>query len=449
MKRMLAIVAVLAAVATFGFAAGEADAPAEGPTRIRVNMEGYAGGEGTPEEIIATQQARLDGGELNANQAAETEWRIDYITALAEAADERGVQWEGVDWGWAEQLTQRQLNAFLAEQGPDILVGEVQMPGFARQGYLEPFPPALAAKVRAEVVPGAYGPMEVDGEIYGIATFPGVNVLFWNKDLLRQAGLDPDRAPATWDEWLDMVEQITAAGNGEFYGGGTYAGPNFGGSLRVGPFMMMAGGGFIDENGDVDFANEGNFEAFSFMRELAKNSPPGAVAGASEGGWWDALNQGRIAYVVDGPWRLAAGEALGIDIGYSTLPIPTGGSAANVTIGAAFYGVPTYAENKEEAFLFIEALLDESVQDLHVQAGQRPPVLQMYSQDADFADSYIATFHETLYGDVSGLPTFKGESNARIWDVFHQHMAEAIVTDGDIREILARAQELGEQFQGQ
>ena len=450
MKRMLMVAVVLGLVATLGFAGAEAEQDdADGPVRIRVNLEGYAGGEGTPEEIIAAAQNSLDSGDLNANQAAGTQWKIDYISALAEAAEDRGVLWEGVDWGWAEQLTQRQLNAFLAEQGPDLLVGEVQMPGFARQGYLEPFPPALAAKVRAEVVPGAYGPMEVDGEIYGMATFPGVNVLFWNKDLLRQAGLDPDRAPATWDEWLEMVEQITAAGEGEFYGGGTYAGPNFGGSLRVGPFMMMAGGGFIDGNGDVAFDSPGNIQALSFMRELAKNSPPGAVAGASEGGWWDALNQGKIAYVVDGPWRLAAGNDLGMDIGYSTLPIPAGGSAANVTIGAAFYGVPTYAENKDEAFLFLEALIDERVQALHASRQERPPVLQSYSQDADFAASYIATFHETLYGDVSGLPTYKGESNARIWDVFHQAMAEAVVTDGDIGEILARAQELGERYQNE
>lgn len=449
MKRLLVVAALIAMIAGLGFAEGQSEEELEEQVRIRVNMEGYAGGEGTYEEIVAAAQDSLTSGDLNADQERQTQWKIDYMTALNEAAQERGVEWEGVDWGWAEQLTQRQLNAFLAGQGPDILVGEVQMPGFARQGYLEPFPPELAAKVRDEVVPGAYGPMEVDGEIYGIATFPGVNVLFWNKDLLRQAGLDPDRAPETWDEWLDMVETITEAGDGEFYGGGTYAGPNFGGSLRVGPFMMMAGGGFIDENGDVDFDNPGNVRAFEFLRELSKNSPSGAVAGASEGGWWDALNQGKIAYVVDGPWRLAAGEALGMDIGYGTLPIPEGGEPANVTIGAAFYGVPTYAENKEEAFLFIEALLDKDVQDMHVESGQRPPVLKVYSQDEEFMDSYIATFHETLYGDVSGLPTYKGDSNARIWDVFHQHMAEAIVTDGDIEEILARAQELGERYQGE
>ncbi len=449
MKRLLVTAVILALIAGFGFAEGQSEDTTSDEPTIRVNMEGYAGGEGTPEEIIAGLEDQLESGDLSPEVERETEWKIEYIRTLAEVTAEKGVMWEGVDWGWAEQLTQRQLNAFLAGQGPDILVGETQMPGFAFKGYLEPFPPELAAKVRAEVVPGAYGPMRVDGEIYGIATYPGVNVLFWNKDLLREAGLDPDRAPETWSEWLDMVEAISEAGDGEFYGGGTYAGPNFGGSLRVGPFMMMAGGGFVDENGDVDFDNPGNVEALAFVRELAKNSPAGAVAGAGEGGWWDAFNQEKIAYVVDGPWRLAQGDALGMDIGYSILPVPEGGDLANVTIGAAFFGVPEYAANKEAAFKFIEALFDKRVQDLIRDGGQRSPVLQVYREDAEFMDSYMATFYESLYGDVSGLPTYKGDRNARIWDVFHQHMTEAIVTDGDIEEILARAQELGEQYQAE
>ena len=447
MKRLLVVASILALIGAFAFAGGKAETALEDEATIRVNMEGYKGGEGTVDQIVASLEDQLEEGDLSADQRRGTEFTLEYMRTLAEVTAERGVTWAGVDWGWAEQLTQRQLNAFLAGQGPDVLVGETQMPGYAFNGYLEPFPAELEAKVRNEVVPGAYGPMEVDGNIYGLATFPGVSILFWNKDLLREAGLDPDRAPETWDEWLGMVEQITAAGNGDFYGGGTYAGPNFGGSLRVGPFMMMAGGGFVDENGRASFNTPGNVRALSFMRELAKNSPAGAVAGAGEGGWWDAFNQEQIAYVVDGPWRLGQSEALGMDVGYSVLPLPAGGEPANVTIGAAFYGVPTYSDNKEEAFIFIESLFDKRVQDIIVAEGLRSPVRIEYQQDAEFMGSYIATFFESLFGDVSGLPTFIGERNARIWDVFHQHMTEAIVTDGDITEILNRAQSLAARYE--
>ena len=452
MRKLLVILTVMLLGAALAFAGQPdpvSDDMGDGLTMIEVTMEGYAGDFGTIEEIQANLNATIEGGDLAADALMNTKWKLEYLTVLSDVLAEKGVAYTGLNWGWAEQLTQKQMNAFLAGTGPDVLVGETQMPGFAFNGYLLPFPDDLAAKVRSEIIPGAYGPMTVDGEIYGMATYPGVNVLFWNKDLLRQAGLDPEKAPETWDEWLEMCEQITAAGNGEFYGGGTYAGPNFGGSLRVGPFLMMAGGGFIDSNGDAAFNTPGNVEALSFMRELATHSPPGAAAGASEGGWWDALNQGKIAYVVDGPWRLAAGEALGMDIGYSVLPIPEGGSPANVTIGAAFYGVPTYAENPDAAFAFIESLIDKRVQDLVIVNNNRPPVRAEYENDSDFMDSYMSTFFLALQGDVSGLPTYKGDQNAKIWDVFHQHMTEAIITEGDIGEILDRAQELAIRYQNE
>ena len=447
MKKIVTISWMFLLIAGFVFAGGGQETQQSDDGMIQVTMEGYAGDFGTIEQIQEKLNAIIDEGGLAADEMMNTKWKLEYLTTLAEVAAEKGVVFEGLDWGWSEQLIQKQMNAFLAETGPDVLVGETQMPGFAFNGYLLPFPEELEAKVRDSVIQGAYKPMEVNGKIYGIATYPGVNALFWNKELLRKAGLDPEKAPGTWEEWLAMNEQITEAGNGEFYGGGTYAGPNFGGSLRVGPFMMMAGGGFIDENGNSAFDTRGNIEALSFMRELAVHSPPGAAAGASEGGWWDAFNQEKIAYVVDGPWRLAAGTALGLDVGYSLLPVPQGKGPANVTIGAAFYGVPTYSDNPEKAFAFIESLIDKRVQDLIIENNNRPPVLKVYESDSTFMDSYMSVFYRALKGDVSGLPTFMGNQNAKIWDVFHQHMTETIITDGDVEEILQRAQGLAERYE--
>jgi multiple sugar transport system substrate-binding protein len=441
MKRMLTTLSILLLVAGSALYAA--------PTMIQVTMEGYAGDFGTIDQIQTKLQAVITKGGIPADQMDNTKWKLKYLQTLAKVTAAKGVTWTGLDWGWAEQLTQKEMNAFLASTGPDVLVGETQMPGFAFNGYLLPFPDALAAKVKATVVQGAYQPMTVNGKIYGIATYPGVNALFWNKDLVQKAGLDPNKGPATWSEWLKWAQQITQAGKGAFYGGGTYAGPNFGGSLRVGPFMMMAGGGFVGTDGRANFNTPENVKALAFMRDLAKNSPPGAAAGAAEGGWWDALNQGKIAYVVDGPWRLQAGISLNMNIGYSVLPIPDGGSPANVTIGAAFYGVPKYAKNPAAAFTFIEALIDKSVQDLIVENNNRPPVLKAYQQDSKFMSSYMATFFKALQGNVTGLPTYPGNQNAKIWDVFHQAMTQAIITNGDIKSILDNAQALAEKYESQ
>lgn len=51
---------------------------------------------------------------------------------------------------------------------------------------------------------------------WGIPFQRSTIVLYWNKDLFKEAGLDPEKAPATWAEQLDYAQKLTkrdAAGN--------------------------------------------------------------------------------------------------------------------------------------------------------------------------------------------------------------------------------------------
>ena len=51
---------------------------------------------------------------------------------------------------------------------------------------------------------------------WGIPFQRSTIVLYWNKDLFKEAGLDPEKAPATWAEQLDYAQKLTrkdASGN--------------------------------------------------------------------------------------------------------------------------------------------------------------------------------------------------------------------------------------------
>jgi sn-glycerol 3-phosphate transport system substrate-binding protein len=57
---------------------------------------------------------------------------------------------------------------------------------------------------------------QTGGKTWGIPFQRSTIVLYWNKDLLKEAGLDPNRAPANWQEMLDYAQKLTkrdAAGN--------------------------------------------------------------------------------------------------------------------------------------------------------------------------------------------------------------------------------------------
>src|SRR5215212_4070166 len=45
------------------------------------------------------------------------------------------------------------------------------------------------------------------GETWGVPFQRSTIVLYWNKDAFREAGLDPDKAPANWDELVAFAEK--------------------------------------------------------------------------------------------------------------------------------------------------------------------------------------------------------------------------------------------------
>jgi sn-glycerol 3-phosphate transport system substrate-binding protein len=48
-----------------------------------------------------------------------------------------------------------------------------------------------------------------DGKTWGVPFQRSTIVLYWNKELFKEAGLDPDKAPATWQEQRDFAERLT------------------------------------------------------------------------------------------------------------------------------------------------------------------------------------------------------------------------------------------------
>jgi sn-glycerol 3-phosphate transport system substrate-binding protein len=62
---------------------------------------------------------------------------------------------------------------------------------------------------------------QTGGKTWGIPFQRSTIVLYWNKELFKEAGLDPERAPATWREMVDDAAKLTkrdASGNATQFG---------------------------------------------------------------------------------------------------------------------------------------------------------------------------------------------------------------------------------------
>lgn len=74
----------------------------------------------------------------------------------------------------------------------------------ADKQWLDSFYPALMMNSR------------VGGHTWGVPFQRSTIVMYWNKDMFREAGLDPDRAPANWTELASYAQKLTkrdASGN--------------------------------------------------------------------------------------------------------------------------------------------------------------------------------------------------------------------------------------------
>ncbi|UVI28770.1 extracellular solute-binding protein [Paenibacillus spongiae] len=410
---------------------------------INVNGADNVAGTGDVDERIKAREDELAKAEKAPTKDALSP--VEIAKAVNKIMADQGFDLKQEDWGWSEPLVQKQTTAFIAKTSPDVLTGETQSPGFAAQGLLEPFPDWLEQKVRNEIVEGAWKPMEYDGKIYGVAFQPGVSVLFWNKDLFKKAGLDPEKGPETWDEMLDMAKKINDAGKGKFWGAAIYSGPNNGGYLRGGIYPLIAGGGFVDESNNPIFNAEGNVKAFQFLRDLNQYAPPGVMANTGEGAYWDPVNKGQVGIWAEGPWMVSSCTNLKLDCGMGSLPLSDGGQQANITIGAAFASVSIYSKNKQGGFKFIEAMLSDEVQQIIADAGVRPPVLKKIGESDAYkaAQPGIYKFYEAMAGNVKGLPTFAKE-NTRVWQIYGEALSKSLMTKTDIKTILDDAQKKAE-----
>ncbi len=117
---------------------------------------------------------------------------------------------------------------------------------FAAKGQLMPLAPPDVGYVEDQFWPGAIKSVTWKGKRYGVPTNNETMALIWNAGLFKEAGLDPDSAPATWDDLVAYSKQIKDKTGKNGYG--LVARMNAGNTpFRFMPQVWADGGGALDE----------------------------------------------------------------------------------------------------------------------------------------------------------------------------------------------------------
>jgi len=117
----------------------------------------------------------------------------------------------------------------------------------------------------------ALKPYQGDGHYWAVPTYSMVKVMWYRKDLYRNAGLDPEDPPKTWNELLDYTKTISSTG---VHGIGVPASKHMDVDQEIYTFMVTnKAEDVFDAEGNVSFNNPRTVDAFRYYKELVNYSP--------------------------------------------------------------------------------------------------------------------------------------------------------------------------------
>ncbi|MBC2867922.1 ABC transporter substrate-binding protein [Streptomyces mexicanus] len=299
---------------------------------------------------------RGDGG--GGSGPALSQWYHQYGEAGTEQAVKRyaaAYQKAHVTVQWRPgNYDQQTAAALLTDSGPDVF--EVNGPTLDQiQGGQVVDLTDLLAGVKDDFNPAVLTPKTHDGKIWGIPQVIDMQMLYYRKSLLKDAGLQP---PATLDALVDAAGKLTTKKVK-----GLFLGNDGGAGVLGGTPLYAAGLQLVTDDGKVGFDDPAAARALGKLHRLyaGKSLLLGAPADWSDP---SAFVQGLTAMQWSGLWALPqVQKELGDDFG--VLPFPADGPAGRpaVPVGAYAAAVSARSRHKEAAKEYVKWLWVERTDD--------------------------------------------------------------------------------------
>ncbi len=270
-----------------------------------------------------------------------------------------------------------------------------------------------------------------DGTQYGVPMQYNLQYLYYNKDLFKAAGLDPETPPTTMDELEKAAVACTDEANG-IYGLGLPV--NYGNYVE---YLWANGGDVVSLDGKENLLNsEENVKTLTWIQKMINE---GVSPKALDAGEADTMFQaGRLAMYTSGPWNINGLNQLGVNYGITAIPAgtagafsPEGGCSWMLTKGAD-------EATKQAAYKFMAYWLSDDVLKEWSNRNGFPVWSNTVLQDSDIQANEILA-------DVSAASTIGRDYHLTLdcgsqidADVM-QPMMEKILSGEDVKDSLDEA----------
>jgi multiple sugar transport system substrate-binding protein len=271
------------------------------------------------------------------------------------------------------EMVPKLAQAIASGEVPDLMgLDLIYGPQFSSAGQLEDITDYFADDpLVATAVQGHMDVATWEDRLYGVPLYADVSALFWNKDLFRQAGLDPETPPTSLAELHDMAAAINDPANGVYgyYLPGNCAGCNI---FTFAP-MIWASGGKIEPAAPGDEAlvpAESITPVLEWARMMHQEGLIDPAAQAETGATFgEVFGSGRVGIMGTGNFNITLvtgaegieGQNPDMDFGITVIPGLEPGLSSSFA-GGDIVTVPKGSQRVEDAVDFMKFILSDEVQ---------------------------------------------------------------------------------------
>lgn len=297
---------------------------------------------------------------------------------------------------------------------PDLFAADiVYVPNWVKQGLFQDLTAQIDALPYKDAInKGHLTAGTQDGKEHVLPFVLDLSMLFWNKDLYKEAGLDPETPPANMTEYVANAKAIQALNKPDTYG--TATGLNCGGCLVFTwfPSVWADGEQVMNADGTESLLNSDTAkEIYTDWKDMWDS---GAVLPSSkdEAGptWTAGFTEGKVGQMFYPATLLSS--TTGFDVGVAGIPGPKGG--ASTFVGGDGIGVSKDSKNAAQAWNFLSWMMSEDAQ-VQVLAKDNDVVSRSDLADNEYSskDPRLITINEVAgKGDTPVSLNFQQAFNA-------------------------------------
>jgi len=258
-----------------------------------------------------------------------------------------------------------------AKNAPDVIHMEIQdIPPFIKKGYLLNLNDLVENEISNFMDQWAEAPKKIcedNGILYAMPDNAQTIVLFYNTELFKKAGLDPNKPPKTWEEFREYGIKLT---NGkDQWGFGMVANNSASLISRFLPVLWSFGGDIFNEDmTKCVLDSPDSIAAVKYFVELCTKygiTPPAP----NEMGAQDVrtfLAQGKVAMSFGSGWTVSIVDKLNPDLKAAKVlknaPLPVGKRKATFA-QMDFWGISAFTKVKDAAWEWMKYLTSKDVQE--------------------------------------------------------------------------------------